>query len=87
MPQSNLFSGPFFCPKSHSCKNKDKYEVLSGTETQVSPDVIIHQSINHQSQVQLPVPGDLVGILFQNITIAAPSVLGEPDVLWGFQGG
>jgi len=32
-------------------------------------------------------PGDLVGITFQNITIAAPSVLGEPDVLWGFEGG
>ena len=31
--------------------------------------------------------GDLVGITFQNITIAAPSILGEPDVLWGFQGG
>ena len=31
-------------------------------------------------------PGDLVGITFQNITIAAPSVLGEPDVLWGFKG-
>ena len=28
-------------------------------------------------------PGDLFGITFQNITIAAPSVLGEPDVLWG----
>jgi len=32
-------------------------------------------------------PGDLVGITFQNITIAAPSILDEPDVLWGFQGG
>merc|ERR1712210_56237 len=32
-------------------------------------------------------PGDLLGITFQNITIAAPSILGEPDVLWGFQGG
>jgi len=27
--------------------------------------------------------GDLSGILFQNITIAAPSVLGEPQLLWG----
>ena len=27
-----------------------------------------------------------MGITFQNITIAAPSVLGEPDVLWGFEG-
>ena len=27
--------------------------------------------------------GDLSGILFQNITIAAPSVLGEPQILWG----
>ena len=32
-------------------------------------------------------PGDLHGILFQNITIAAPSVLGEPDVLWGMEDG
>lgn len=28
-------------------------------------------------------PGDLSGILFQNISIAAPSVLGEPQFLWG----
>lgn len=28
-------------------------------------------------------PGDLDGVLFQNIEIVAPSVLGEPDVLWG----
>ncbi len=28
-------------------------------------------------------PGDLSGILFQNISIAAPSVLGEPQILWG----
>jgi hypothetical protein len=27
--------------------------------------------------------GDLSGILFQNIHIAAPSVLGEPQLLWG----
>lgn len=27
--------------------------------------------------------GDLTGILFQNIELSAPSVLGEPDVLWG----
>ena len=27
--------------------------------------------------------GDLSGILFQNVEIVAPSVLGEPDVLWG----
>jgi hypothetical protein len=27
--------------------------------------------------------GDLSGILFQNITITAPSVLGEPQILWG----
>ena len=32
-------------------------------------------------------PGDLHGILFQNITIAASSVLGEPDVLWGMENG
>jgi hypothetical protein len=28
-------------------------------------------------------PGDLVGILFQNVQIAAPSILGEPNILWG----
>jgi hypothetical protein len=27
--------------------------------------------------------GDLSGLVFQNITIAAPSVLGEPQMLWG----
>jgi hypothetical protein len=27
--------------------------------------------------------GDLAGIRFQNISIAAPSVLGEPQILWG----
>ncbi len=27
--------------------------------------------------------GDLSGIIFQNISIAAPSVLGEPQILWG----
>ena len=27
--------------------------------------------------------GNLSGVLFQNIAVAAPSVLGEPDVLWG----
>ena len=27
--------------------------------------------------------GDLAGLLFQNISIAAPSVLGEPQLLWG----
>ena len=27
--------------------------------------------------------GDLADILFQNISIAAPSVLGEPQILWG----
>jgi hypothetical protein len=27
--------------------------------------------------------GDLSGILFQNISIAAPSVLGDPQILWG----
>ena len=32
-------------------------------------------------------PGDLFGITFQNISIAAPSVLGEPDVLWGMSDG
>ena len=28
-------------------------------------------------------PGNFAGVLFRNIDIAAPSVLGEPDVLWG----
>lgn len=28
-------------------------------------------------------PGDILGILFQNIAITAPSVLGEPQLLWG----
>jgi len=28
-------------------------------------------------------PGDLSGIHFQDISIAAPSVLGEPQILWG----
>jgi hypothetical protein len=28
-------------------------------------------------------PGDLSGILFRNIEIAASSVLGEPEILWG----
>jgi hypothetical protein len=31
--------------------------------------------------------GDLSGILFQNISITAPSVLGEPQILWGSEGG
>ncbi len=30
-------------------------------------------------------PGALSDILFQNITIAAPSVLGEPQLLWGHE--
>ena len=32
-------------------------------------------------------PGDLHGILFQNITIAAASVMGEPELLWGMEDG
>jgi len=31
--------------------------------------------------------GDLFGVLFQNISIAATSVLGEPEVLWGMSDG
>jgi len=31
-------------------------------------------------------PGHLSGVLFQNIDIAAPSVLGERDILWGDEG-
>ena len=29
----------------------------------------------------------MFGITFQNISIAAPSVLGEPEVLWGMEDG
>ena len=29
----------------------------------------------------------MYGILFQNISIAAPSILGEPDILWGMSDG
>ena len=32
-------------------------------------------------------PGDLHGILFQNISMAAASVMGEPEVLWGMEEG
>ena len=32
-------------------------------------------------------PGNLSGILFQNISIAAPSILDEPDIIWGMPGG
>ena len=32
-------------------------------------------------------PGDLHGILFQNISMAAASVMGEPEVLWGLEEG
>jgi hypothetical protein len=28
-------------------------------------------------------PGDLAGLLFQNIHITAPSILGQPEMLWG----
>jgi len=27
--------------------------------------------------------GDLAGVRFENVSIAAPSVLGEPQLLWG----
>ena len=32
-------------------------------------------------------PGDIHGIVFQNISIAARSVLGEPEMLWGMEDG
>ena len=32
-------------------------------------------------------PGDLRGIVFQNISITAPSILNEPEVLWGMEDG
>ena len=31
--------------------------------------------------------GDIHGIVFQNISIAAHSVLGEPEMLWGMEDG
>ena len=32
-------------------------------------------------------PGDLHGMVFENIRAAAPSVLDEPDILWGMSDG
>ena len=32
-------------------------------------------------------PGNIYGIVFENINIAAPSVLGEPEILWGMSDG
>ena len=32
-------------------------------------------------------PGNLYGIVFEDIRIAAPSVLGEPEILWGMSDG
>ncbi len=32
-------------------------------------------------------PGDLASVLFQNISLTAPSILGEPDMLWGIKNG
>ena len=32
-------------------------------------------------------PGDIYGLTFQNISIAAPSVLGEQEVIWGMEDG
>ena len=32
-------------------------------------------------------PGDLYGIIFQNITVAAKSVTGQPEILWGIPEG
>ena len=32
-------------------------------------------------------PGNVFGITFQNVSIAAPSVLGEPEILWGMEDG
>ena len=32
-------------------------------------------------------PGDVFGLTLQNISIAAPSVLGEPEILWGMKDG
>ena len=32
-------------------------------------------------------PGDVYGVTFQNITMVAPSVMGEQEVLWGMEDG
>ena len=32
-------------------------------------------------------PGDLWGITFEDVSIMAPSVMGEPEVLWGMEDG
>ena len=32
-------------------------------------------------------PGDLWGITFEDVSIRAPSVMGEPEVLWGMEDG
>ncbi len=37
----------------------------------------------YSDDVESSKAGDMSGILFQNISIAAPSVLGEPQLLWG----
>ena len=40
----------------------------------------------YSKKAQTRAAGDLSGVLFQNISIAAPSVLGEPQILWGQAG-
>lgn len=37
----------------------------------------------YSKELQMRKEGDLSGLIFQNISIAAPSVLGEPQLLWG----
>ena len=32
-------------------------------------------------------PGDLWGITFENVIIKAPSVMEEPEILWGMEDG
>ena len=32
-------------------------------------------------------PGDLWGVTFEDVSIRAPSVMGEPEVLWGMEDG
>ena len=32
-------------------------------------------------------PGDLWGVTFEDVSIQAPSVMGEPEVLWGIEDG
>lgn len=45
--------------------------------------VCMTMPMRYSKNAEARAAGDLSGILFQNISIAAPSVLGEPQLLWG----